>query len=49
MGTEILLLGTGKRFLQPPTFVRKYLNQRGIQLDTLDTVRPVSLPFKSPL
>ncbi|KAF6748961.1 NADH dehydrogenase 1 alpha subcomplex assembly factor 3, partial [Ephemerocybe angulata] len=34
---EILLLGTGKRILQPPPFVRKYLNERGIQLDVLDT------------
>ena len=33
-----MLLGTGKRILQPPPFIRKYLNDRGIQLDVLDTV-----------
>ncbi|TFK29030.1 DUF498-domain-containing protein [Coprinopsis marcescibilis] len=34
---EILLFGTGKRIMQPPAFLRAYLNQRGIQLDILDT------------
>ncbi|KAH6914601.1 NADH dehydrogenase 1 alpha subcomplex assembly factor 3 [Coprinopsis sp. MPI-PUGE-AT-0042] len=34
---EILLFGTGKRIMQPPLFLRGYLNQRGIQLDVLDT------------
>lgn len=34
---EILLLGTGKRIVQPPSFMRTYLNDRGIQLDVMDT------------
>ena len=41
---EIMLLGTGKRILQPPPFIRKYLNERGIQLDVLDTVSSTILP-----
>jgi len=38
---EILLLGTGKRIVQPPPFMRTYLNNRGIQLDVMDTVSPM--------
>ncbi|ESK84885.1 duf498 domain protein [Moniliophthora roreri MCA 2997] len=34
---EILLLGTGKTLVQPPPFVREYLNSLGIQVDVLDT------------
>ncbi|KAF9266166.1 DUF498-domain-containing protein [Marasmius fiardii PR-910] len=34
---EILLLGTGKTVIQPPTFVREYLNKLGINLDVMDT------------
>jgi hypothetical protein len=41
---EIMLLGTGKRILQPPPFIRKYLNERGIQLDVLDTVSTLPRP-----
>ncbi|EAU82712.1 hypothetical protein CC1G_08869, partial [Coprinopsis cinerea okayama7 len=34
---EILLFGTGKRILPPPPFLRTYLNQKGVQLDIVDT------------
>ncbi|GLB34212.1 putative DUF498-domain-containing protein [Lyophyllum shimeji] len=34
---EILLLGTGKTISQAPPFLRKYLNQLGIQVDVMDT------------
>ncbi|KAF5369603.1 hypothetical protein D9757_010469 [Collybiopsis confluens] len=34
---EILLLGTGKTIFRPPSFVREYLNDLGIQLDVMDT------------
>ncbi|KAL0576175.1 hypothetical protein V5O48_005816 [Marasmius crinis-equi] len=34
---EILILGTGKTSVQPPPFVREYLNGLGIQLDVMDT------------
>jgi len=36
--SEILLLGTGKTLVQPPPFMRDYLNGLGIQLDVMDTV-----------
>ncbi|KAG5648710.1 hypothetical protein DXG03_000057 [Asterophora parasitica] len=36
---EILLLGTGKAIAQVPPFLRTYLNQLGIQVDIMDTVR----------
>jgi uncharacterized protein len=36
---EILLLGTGKKLIQPPPFMRAYLGRLGIQLDVMDTVR----------
>lgn len=41
-GLEILLLGTGKRISQAPPALRTYLNQLGIQVDVMDTVRNVS-------
>lgn len=34
---EILLLGTGKTISRTPPFLRKYLNQMGIQVDVMDT------------
>ncbi|KAF8806146.1 hypothetical protein BYT27DRAFT_7191451 [Phlegmacium glaucopus] len=34
---EILLLGTGKKLIQPPSFLRAYLGTLGIQLDVMDT------------
>lgn len=36
---EVLLIGTGQRNVQPPPFLRPYLNQLGITLDCMDTVR----------
>ena len=41
--TEILLLGMGKSVALPPPALRKYLNEIGIQVDILDTVRKPSL------
>ena len=35
---EILIFGTGKSVLQPPPFIRSYLNSIGIQLDVMNTV-----------
>ncbi|KAK0207033.1 NADH dehydrogenase 1 alpha subcomplex assembly factor 3 [Desarmillaria ectypa] len=34
---EILLLGTGARLVQPPQFIRTYMSQLGVQVDTMDT------------
>ncbi|GAC73496.1 uncharacterized conserved nuclear protein [Moesziomyces antarcticus T-34] len=34
---EIVLFGTGKRVLPPPTPIRQYLNELGIQLDVQST------------
>ncbi|KAL0070201.1 hypothetical protein AAF712_002691 [Marasmius tenuissimus] len=34
---EILILGTGKTTLQPPPYIREYMNGLGIQLDVMDT------------
>ncbi|KAF5363626.1 hypothetical protein D9756_000324 [Leucocoprinus leucothites] len=34
---EILVLGTGKTLVQPPSFIRSYLTSLGIQLDVMDT------------
>lgn len=36
---EILLLGMGKSVGLPPSALRKYLNEIGIQVEILDTVR----------
>jgi len=36
---EILVLGTGRTLVQPPSFLRAHLNKMGIQLDVMDTVR----------
>ncbi len=41
---EIVLFGTGKRVLPPPTPIRQYLNELGIQLDVQSTVSPIPLP-----
>ena len=38
---ETLLLGTGKRIVQPPPFIGTYLNNQGAQLDVTDTVSPM--------
>ncbi|TFK62713.1 hypothetical protein BDN72DRAFT_376654 [Pluteus cervinus] len=34
---EILIFGTGKTLSQPPPFMRKHLNNLGIQLEVMDT------------
>lgn len=34
---EILLFGTGKTLIQPPSAIRSYLTNLGIQLDVMDT------------
>jgi len=42
--SEILLLGTGKSVLPPPAPLRHYLNELGIQLDVMSTVRALPSP-----
>ena len=36
---EILLLGTGSRLVPPPQAIRQHLNNIGVQIDVMDTVR----------
>lgn len=36
---EILFLGTGDAAMLPPPHIKKYLNDLGIQLDVMNTVR----------
>ncbi|OJA18803.1 hypothetical protein AZE42_00860 [Rhizopogon vesiculosus] len=41
---EILVFGTGRRMELPPSSIRSYLKEMGIQLDIMDTVRSSTLP-----
>ncbi|KAI0082525.1 DUF498-domain-containing protein [Panus rudis PR-1116 ss-1] len=34
---ELLLLGTGKKIVQPPPHLRQYLSKIGVQIDVMDT------------
>jgi NADH dehydrogenase [ubiquinone] 1 alpha subcomplex assembly factor 3 len=36
---EILLMGTGRTMSLPPPSLRSYMNEIGIQMDFMDTVR----------
>ena len=38
---EILMLGTGDQAVLPPPLVKEYLNGLGIQLDVMNSVRPL--------